>query len=125
MKTIDSKHMRPFMEIMEINKQVSGLEGQKDKHEVALKNIRQLIKDLKANRTKTLKQIVGGTLITEIDGKNAIKMLQERKKEMEIGLKSLDEQLMHRRDGLESAAIRAYKFLRKRVPDDILEEIEG
>lgn len=122
---IKNKQMQPILEIMEINKQISGLEGQKDKHEVALENIRQLIKDLKANRNKTLKQVVGGNLITEIDGKKAISMLQERRRDIEIGLKSLDEQLMHRRDGFESAVIKSYKILRKYVPKDILEEFEG
>lgn len=122
---IKDRHIQPILEVIEINKQLGGLEGQKDKHELALKNIRQLIKDLKANRNKTLKQVIGGNLITEIDSKKAISMLQDRRREIEIGLKSLDEQLMHRRDGFESAVIKGYKLLRKHMPKDILEEIEG
>jgi len=124
MNVIKDVHMRPVLEMIDANKQVSGLQGQRDKHEQSINNINKLIKDLKANRHKTLKQIVGGNLIVDVDGKDAIKRLQDYKRELEIGMKSMDEQLMHRTDGLESAAIKTFKLLRKRLPKDVLEEIE-
>jgi len=124
MNVIKDVHMRPVLEMIDANKQVSGLQGQRDKHEQSINNINKLIKDLKANRHKTLKQIVGGNLIVDVDGKDAIKRLQDYKRELEIGMKSMDEQLMHRNDGLESAAIKTFKLLRKRLPKDVLEEIE-
>jgi len=124
MNVIKDVHMRPVLEMIDANKQVSGLQGQRDKHEQSIKNINKLIKDLKANRNKTIKQIVGGNLIVEVDGKDAIKRLQEYRRELEIGMKGMDEQLMHRTDGLESAAIKTFKLLRKKLPDDIVEDIE-
>ena len=121
-EALKTRHIQPLLEFIDINKQLTGLAAQKDKHEIALKNISQLIKELKANRTKKLRQMIGGNLIVEIDGKEAISMLQKRKEEIEIGLKSLDEQLMHRSDGFESAAIKVYNVIKHQVPDDILEE---
>ncbi len=124
MEILKDKQMHPILELVDTNKQVSGLIGQREKHEQTIKNINNLIKDLKANRNKTLKQIVGGNLIVEVAHDDAIKKLQAYKKELEIGLKGMDEQLMHRDDALESAAIKAYRLLRRRIPEDVKEKID-
>jgi len=122
MEMIKDRKIKPLLDLIDANKQVVGLQGQREKHEQTIRNITSLLKDLKANRNKTLKQIVGGNLIVEVEHRDAIKKLNNYKEELNIGLKGLDEQLMHRKDNLEGAVIRAYKMLRQRVPEDILKE---
>jgi len=120
---IHNKPFQPVIELIEINKQLFGLKQQKDQQEQQLINIKKLIKDLKSSRETKVNQVVGNLLMS-IDKKKAIQMLQGKKEEVEIGIKALDEQLMHRRDGFESAAIKVYKMLLKYncVPEDILNE---
>lgn len=114
--------MQKIHELMEMNKQVLGLQGQQAKHEQAIDNIGKHIKELKANRNKKLQQIVGGNLIIDLDNKEAIKGLQERRAELEKGLKVTNEQLMFRKDNLESAIIRVFRMLEDKLPEDIKDE---
>lgn len=120
---VSNRHMQCVLEFIDVNKQLAGFQAQKNKHEIAMANINQLIKELKANRNKKLKQIVGGNLIVEMDGKEAIQMLQKRKEEIDTGIKSLDEQYMHRCDALDTAAIKVFRLIRNKIPKDVLKEL--
>ena len=120
-KLLKDVDMRKIQELMEIDKQMHGFTGQRNKHEMAIDNIRELIKELKSNRTMKLQQVVGGNLIKQIPNQSAIKLLQERKAELEKGLKAIDEQMMHRQDGYTSALIKVYRMLEDHVPPDVKE----
>ena len=120
-KLLKDVDMRKIQELMEVDKQMHGLKGQRNKHEMAIDNIRELIKELKSNRTMKLQQVVGGNLIKQIPNQSAIKLLQERKSELEKGLKALDEQIMHRTDGYESTLIKVFRMLEDHVPSDVKE----
>jgi len=120
-KLLKDVDMRKIQELMEIDKQMHGFTGQRNKHELAIDNIRELIKELKSNRTMKLQQVVGGNLIKQIPNQAAIKLLQERKAELENGLKAIDEQMMHRSDAYTSALIKVFRMLEDHVPPDVRE----
>ena len=122
---LDNKNASILEELLGINKHIVGLVSQRDRHNIALKEVDKLIKKLKSSKNKKVSRIVGGNIIDEVDSKEAIHFLQERKREIEIGMKGLDEQIMHREDGLESAIIRAYRFIRIMTPEDVREEYES
>lgn len=107
-----------FQEFLKINDDLLGLQSKKEKHEMAIKNIQEIIKMLKSNRNSNISQILGGQYIIPMDNKKAIKMLQEKKKELEIGIKALDEQLMHRSDGYESTMLKMRDYINNKVPPE-------
>lgn len=105
--------------MLNFNKAIDGLNKQSEQHKMAIKNISELIKKFKANRNKKLKVIVGGNLIDEIDNKEAIKSLQDRRREFELGLRGIAEQIAHREDAFESLIIKLYNMFKSMVPEDV------
>ena len=108
----------PFKEFLKVNDDLLGLQAKKEKHEIAIKNINEIIKMLKANRSSTVNQILGGQYVIPMDNKKAIKMLQDKKRELNIGIKALDEQLMHRSDGLESTMLKIRDAINRKIPPE-------
>jgi predicted nuclease with TOPRIM domain len=99
-----------------------GFEVNIDKHNLAIKQIGDIIKSVKKER-KPLQQLIGGSLITHIDAKDAIKNLQKKKSELEEGVKNMNEQLRKRYDDFDMELIRVYKFALAHVPKDVKEDI--
>lgn len=124
MKAFNSRGFQPFMEIFEVNKQLVGLETEIGKHELAVKQLRDLIKELARDKRKNIQHIVGGNLVMELTGQAAIKILQERKEQIEIGLKSMNEQYKQRQDTMDGLMIKIYRITRSHVDKDVREEIE-
>ena len=121
--SLNQKQMGAFLEFVDTNKQLFGLEKQRDGHEVSLKNIRDWIKRLKANRTMSFQQVISNNIIAKLENEDALKMLMDARKQTEIGLKSLDEQIMHRRDGLETSLIKVYHVIKEYIPPDMYEDV--
>ena len=120
---MNKKYIQPFLELIDVNKNIEGLTTQKKNHEISIKNISDLVKDLKANRHKNMKRLIGGTLIIDVDNKKAISDLMKQKTDMETAVKVINEQLMHREDNFNGILIRAYKSLIKYMPADVLKEL--
>jgi len=117
--TIKSSYVNDINQMLNFNKAIDGLNKQSEQHKMAIKNISELIKKFKANRNKKLKVIVGGNLIDEIDNKEAIKSLQDRRREFELGLRGIAEQIAHREDAFESLIIKLYNMFKSMVPEDV------
>ena len=111
--------VRLLMEIANMNKNLIGLNQQKDNITVALKTIDDTVKELKADRTMTLQHVIGGNLIKKIGNKTALKELVNRREEVRKGLKTIEEQINHQRDNMEGVIIKAYKRLHVYVPEDM------
>lgn len=121
-KMFTNREIMLFNELGKLNNDITALTKQKNDHILAVTNIEDLVKTLKANHNKKLMKIVGGNLITEIDNKESIKDLQIRKEELKLALKTIDEQIAHRNDTFEGITIKIYKNIKARVPKDVLDE---
>lgn len=119
METISQLHVNNINQMLNFNKALDELKKQTEQHKMAIKSISDLIKKFKANRNKKLKVIIGGNLIEEIDNREATKNLQDRRREFELGLKGITEQIAHREDAFESLVIKLFNYLKARVPEDI------
>ena len=122
-QAFNNQQMIPFTELFEINKTLQGLNSQKKGHEMSIKGISDLVRDLKANRHKKMQRIVGGTLIVDVDNQKAIADLMKQKTDIEAANKAISEQIMHREDNFDGVLIKIYKSVKPRIPKDILEEI--
>ena len=122
-QAFSNQQMIPFTELFEINKTLQGLNSQKKGHEMSIKGISDLVRDLKANRNKKMMRIVGGTLIVDVDNQKAIADLMKQKTDIEEAVKTISEQIMHREDNFDGVLIKIYKTVKPRIPKDILEEI--
>jgi len=119
MNTIPQSYVNEINQMLSFNKALEGLEKQSEQHKMAIANISDLIKKFKANRNKKLKVIVGGNLIDEIDNREALKSLQDRRRELEIGLRGIQEQIAHREDAFESITIKIYNMFKGMVPEEL------
>lgn len=124
MKAFNTRKFQPFMEILEVNKQLVGLENEIGKHELAVKQIQNLVKELAKNKRKSIQQIVAGNMIMDLAGSDAIKSLQEKREQIEIGLKAMNEQYMQRQDTMDGLVIQIYRIIKAIAPHDILKEID-
>jgi chaperonin cofactor prefoldin len=124
MKAFNQRAIQPILEVAEVNKQLFGLEQEIGKHETAIKQLNLLIKEIAKNKRKSIQQIVGGNLVMDMSGDDAIKVLQERKEQIEIGLKSMNEQHMHRQDTMSGLLIQIYKMTRNRIDSSIIKDID-
>ena len=122
-QAFNNQQMIPFTELFEINKTLQGLNSQKKGHEMSIKGISDLVRDLKANRNKKMMRIVGGTLIVDVDNQKAIADLMKQKTDIEEAVKAISEQIVHREDNFDGVLIKIYKNVKPRIPKDILEEI--
>lgn len=122
-KYLRDDSMNIFMEFIDTNKQLSGLEAQKEKMILADSQISDLVKKLASER-KSINQIAAGIFLIPMSHKEAIKILQDKKKEIEIGIKGLDEQLRHRSDNFDALMIKIYKLSKSLIPKDVVVELE-
>lgn len=110
-------------DLIENNKQLSGLTANKARHEVAIKQISDLIKDIAGSR-EPIMEIVGGNMIRKKPAKEAIKILHDRKKEIDIGITSMEEQIRVLNDSLNTKIIGIYKVFKSCINKDILKDID-
>jgi len=120
-EVISPKHQGTLKELDKINADVMNMRTQKHQHEQAGKNLSDMIKDYKANRSKKISMMMGNLLI-EKDSKFAVKHLMDIKNQTAMGLKTTTEQLEMKEDMLESLIIKSFRALRSIVPRDIAEE---
>ena len=118
-KMLSKEGIHDVTMMLGMNKDVVGAKQQLEKYKNALKEISNLIKMLKANRNMKLSRIVGGNLVVAVDNKEAIHELQDRRKQIEIAINGIEEQIRHREDNLLEAYFKAYDSLRRIIPVDM------
>jgi prefoldin subunit 5 len=117
---MNGKQVQLVTEFLGVNKEIVGLRQQIEQHEMSIKSISNIIKKLAKNRNKKLQRIIHGTnIVDEIEAKEAIGDLQKKKEELEIGLKGLQEQLVHQEDHMSMAAVKVQKIVEKFLPKEI------
>jgi len=76
-----------------------------------LNEIHELLKEIKTSRNQQFYKMYGGVLIVQRDKEKMIKMLQERKEQLENALNALKEQETYRKDYYSETAFKAIRIL--------------
>ena len=111
--------LRDISNMLGMNKDIEGARQQKQRYEIALKEISNLIKQLKSNRNMKMQKLLGGNLMIPVDNKEAIKDLQDRKKQIDISLNGIEEQIKHREDNLMESYHKVYVGLKGLLPKEM------
>lgn len=118
----NEKTKQSFKDVTQLQSEIAKLETQKNQYEQALKEVSKLVKEFKSNKNMTMQAIVGGNLIKRIQNKECVDTLEHRKKQTEIALASIKEQIAHREDNLMENCIRLYFNLQTILPDDVIKD---
>jgi len=111
--------IRDIQEIVKLNADVLAARQQLQQHTKAIEEITQLVKTLNTNRNRKLQKVVGGNLIVEIDNKISRKELMDRKEQVQVSIKGIEEQIKHREDNLQEAKSKIYRNLAGFIPKDM------
>jgi len=114
-----NKGMQAIIELVDFDKKIVGLEQQRQQHIDALKGISDIIKRLKKNRNKKLMVLVGGNIIDEVNNREALKILVKRKEEVEMGKRTIEGQIKHREEAVDSLIIKCYRMFNSLAPEDV------
>lgn len=119
MKTLSPEALRDISNMLGLNKDMEGAHQQIQKYQLAIDEITKLIKRLKANHNMKPQQIIGGNLLFPVANTDAIKDLQERKRQIGISLNGIEEQIKQRADTLTETFHKVYVKLKPMLPKDM------
>jgi len=108
---LDPTAINVLQEFSNAHKNLIGVITQREQHDIALNEIHELLKEIKTSRNQQFYKMYGGVLIVQRDKEKMIKMLQERKEQLENALNALKEQETYRKDYYSETAFKAIRIL--------------
>ena len=121
MDNLKPRAVQAFNDIGILSKEISGLTQQKNEYNRAIVEVNTILNEFKSNKNQTMQMIVGGNLIKRLSNKDCIKQIENRKKQTEVALASVEQQLSHRNDALQENYVRIYHAIVSVLPDEMLE----
>jgi chaperonin cofactor prefoldin len=122
MKKLSKRAQHAFNDITTIRVELDGLYKQQSEYSRALVEVGKIINDYKKSSTRSMMMIVGGNLVRRLSHKETIDALEYRKKQTEIALNSVEEQIKHREDNLQENFIRVFYEIKRIVPKEMFDD---
>lgn len=122
--TLGQREREALKQMVQMEKELNGLYEQRNNGEQQLKALRKKIKDFKSNRKKSCFVQFGGNMMEKLSNKQTIVMLVDRRNQLETAINSVKQQIEHREDTYIEYLLKMYKYCKRNIPKDILEDIE-
>lgn len=121
-KDLTNREVQAFNDAIVLRKEIQGLEKQRGDLKRAVIEVSKLLKKYKDNSAMTMQVIVGGNLIRRLSNKEVVETLDDRRKQTENALSSVEEQISHRIDELNENYLRLFYAFKRIVPKELFDD---